>query len=74
MTIREKHAEMEKILDELIYAVEHEECHGRAWKDGDDMPHAEVPPLDLGLAYVRACAVLGREPKFSGPPDAEREP
>lgn len=56
--------EMKTILLDLVYTIENEKYHGRLFHDDDGLVCAEVPPLDLGLAYVRACEVLGVAPKL----------
>lgn len=55
---------MERILKELVYTVEHEECQGRLFHDEEGFVCAEIPPLDIGLVYVNACDVLGLTPKL----------
>lgn len=61
----ERHEEMTRILDELVEAIETEGYHGRLFHDDEGFVCAEAAPLDLGLAYLRACAVLGRQPILS---------
>lgn len=63
-----KFAAMAAILQDLVYTIEHEECQGRLFLDEEGLVCAEVPPLDLGLAYVRACEVLGVAPKLMPAP------
>ena len=67
MTTTEKNAKfdlMKRVLEDLIYTVEHEECQGRLYNDDEGFVCAEIPPLDAGTAYIHACEALGRTPKL----------
>lgn len=61
MTPSEQSAEMVAILEAYIEAVESD--HGGLFLYSG-LVHAEVPPLDIGLAYIHACEALGRTPKL----------
>ena len=62
---------MKRILQDLVYTIEHEDCQGYLFRDAEGLVCAEVPPLDLGLAYVRTCEVLGVAPKLLPAPQEE---